>query len=177
MNAEEIVKDLTYQIPPERLIVGKIARPWGTRGQVKIEVLTDFPERFRSGVRLFIGSHSYLCEYVTRPPKSLILKLQGVESVEDALLLRDALLEVPTSEAEVLPEGTYYYYQILGLDVYTSKGEHLGQVADILATGSNDVYVVRGARGEVLVPATPEVIVTVDLSSKHITIEPILGLF
>ena len=176
MNAKEILADLTDQAPPERLIVGKISRPWGTRGQVKIEILTDFPQRFRPGVLLFIGSHSYLCEHVTHPPKSLILKLQGVETVEDAMLLRGAILEVPTTEAEPLPEGAYYYYQILGLDVYTANGENLGQIADILATGSNDVYVVQGPRGEVLVPAIPEVIITLDLLAKRITIEPMLGL-
>jgi 16S rRNA processing protein RimM len=156
--------------------VGQVIRPWGTRGQVKIEVLTDFPQRFRPGVRLLIDDRSYLCEAVTRPPKSLVLKLQGVESPEQAEELRSALLEVPTAEAEPLPEGSYYYYQVLGLEVYTTDGDHLGQVAEILPTGSNDVYVVQGPRGEVLIPATAEVITALDLKAGRITIEPLPGL-
>ena len=162
--------------PPERLVVGQVIRPWGMRGQVKIESFSDFPQRFRPGMRLLIGDQSYLCETVTRPPRSLVLKLQGVESLEEAERLRGAVLEVLIVEAEPLPEGSYYYYQVLGLEVYTVDGDHLGQVTDILPTGSNDVYVVQGSRGEVLVPATAEVITALDLEAGRITIEPLRGL-
>ena len=162
--------------PPERLVIGRIIRPWGHRGQVKVERHTDFPQRFRSGVRFLIGQEEYLCEDVTRPPGALVLKLQGVESPEDAEQLRGALLEVPTSQAEPLPQGTYYYYQVLGLEVHTTGGEFLGRVTEILPTGSNDVYVIQGPRGEVLIPATGEVVTAVDLDAGRITIEPLPGL-
>ena len=176
MNSLDALPNEPSSIPPDRLVVGQVIRPWGTRGQVKIEVLSDFPQRFRPGVRLLIGDRSYLCEAVTRPPKSLVLKLQGVESPEEAGELRGALLEVPIAEAEPLPEDSYYYYQVLGLEVYTTGGDHLGQVTDILPTGSNDVYVVQGPRGEVLVPAIAEVITALDLEAGRITIEPLPGL-
>ncbi len=164
------------RVPPERLIVGRVIRSWGLHGQVKVASDTDFPERFRAGARFLAGNDEYLCEDVTRPSGALVLKLQGVDDPEAAELLRGALLEVPTSQAEPLPEGTYYYHQVLSLDVYTQSGECLGRVVEILPTGSNDVYVVRGPRGEVLIPATSEVVTDLDLDAGRITIEPMPGL-
>ena len=162
--------------PPDRLIVGRIIRAWGLRGQVKVETLTDFPRRFRVGASFFVGEDEYLCEGVMRPSGSLVLKLQGVDTPAQADLLRGASVEVATSQAEPLPEGTYYYYQVIGLEVHTVGGEYLGRVEEILPTGSNDVYVVRGPRGEVLIPATGEVVTAVDLEAGRITIQPMPGL-
>jgi 16S rRNA processing protein RimM len=141
-----------------------------------VEPLSDFPTRFRHGARFWIGEREYLCQGVTRPVGSLVLKLQGVETLGEAEELRGALLEVVREQTDPLPPGAYYHYQVLGLEVFTTGGERLGRVTEILATGSNDVYVVQGPRGEVLIPATREVITAVDLSAGRITITPLPGL-
>ena len=162
--------------PPERLIVGRIVRPWGARGQVKVEPQTDFPERFRRGARFTIGDREYTCHSVVNSPRSLVLKLEGVDSPEAAEALRGALLEVPTAEAPALPEGTYYHYQLIGLEVRTAEGEDLGRVVEVLTTGGTDVYVVHGPRGEVLLPATSEVVASIDLASGRMTVTPLPGM-
>ena len=161
---------------PERLVVARVIRPWGLNGQVKIELLTDFPERFRAGKQYYVGETSYLCRKVSRAAGAIVLQLQGVETREAAAELRGAFLEVPVDEALSLPGDTYYHHQVLGLAVWTTEGEHLGQVDEILTTGSNDVYVVRGPRGEILVPATSDVVISVDLEAGRITVEPVPGL-
>ncbi len=162
--------------PPERLIVGRIVRPWGARGQVKVEPLTDFPERFRRGARFLIGDGEYRCSSVMNAPRNLVLKLDGVDSPDAAEALRGALLEVPTAEAPALPEGTYYHYQLMGLEVRTAEGEELGRVVEVLTTGGTDVYVVHGPRGEVLLPATSEVVASIDLEAGRMTVTPLPGM-
>ena len=162
--------------PPERLIVGRILRPWGARGQVKVEPQTDLPERFRRGARFLVGDREYTCRAVMQSPRSLVLKLEGVDSPEAAEALRGALLEVPTTEAPALPEGTYYHYQLIGLEVRTADGQDLGRVAEVLTTGGADVYVVHGPRGEVLLPATSEVVASVDLDAGSMTVTPLPGM-
>lgn len=162
--------------PPDRLVVGRITGVWGVKGHVKVESLTDNPTRFRSGARLLIGPREYLCEEARRQGRALAVKLQGVETREDAVELRGAVLEIPTGDAPPLPEGAYYHHQVLGLEVWTSEGRLLGRVAEILETGGNDVYVVRGPEGEALIPAIADVVVSVDLQAGRITIDPMPGL-
>lgn len=162
--------------PPERLIVGRIVRPWGAKGQVKVEPLTDFPERFRRGARFLVDEREYTCSSVMSAPRNLVLKLDGVDSPEAAEALRGALLEVPTADAPALPEGTYYHYQLIGLEVRTAEGEELGRVAEVLTTGGTDVYVVHGPLGEVLLPATSEVVASIDLEAGRMTVTPLPGL-
>jgi 16S rRNA processing protein RimM len=103
--------------------------------------------------------------------------LEGCVSREDAEVLRGMDLCLRFEEVASLPEGEYYYWQILGLKVLTEDGEELGEVAQILETGANDVYVVRAADGkEVLLPAIPSVIRHVDLDEGHILVTLLPGL-
>ena len=165
-----------HQQPPERLVVGRITGVWGLKGHVKVESLTHNSTRFHQGASFLIGSDEHLCEDARLQGRSLVVKLQGVETREDAAELRGAILEIPTSDAPPLPEGTYYHHQVLGLEVWTSEGRPLGHVVEILETGGNDVYVVHGPDGETLVPAIADVVVVVDMQAGRITIEPMPGL-
>ena len=101
----------------------------------------------------------------------LVAKLAGVDDREAALALRGAYLQVPIDEAVSLPEGRYYWHQIIGLSVETGEGRTLGTISDILETGSNDVYVVRRDGGELLVPALKTVIRRVDLSAGRMVVD------
>lgn len=100
-----------------------------------------------------------------------ILKLQGIDTREGAEELAGIELEVPVNEVPPLPEGSYYHFQILDMEVWTSAGELLGVVEDILSTGSNDVYVVRRGDGEILVPAIDGVVLDVDVKGGRLTVD------
>ncbi len=161
---------------PESLIVGHILGPVGTKGEVKIRVDTDFPDRFSPGGSVYLDDGALEIES-SRPHKQhLVLKLAGIDTRTEAETLRGRARTVPRSELRSLPEGEYYAFQIIGLDVVTTGGESVGQIVDIMMTASNDVYVVQGDRGEVLIPAIEDVVKSIDLDSRMVVIEAIEGL-
>jgi 16S rRNA processing protein RimM len=163
-------------VPPESLIVGRILAPWGIRGEVKVEVLTDFPERFAPRKVVHLNTRPLEIESCRPHKQHLVVKLATIDSVEDAEKLRGQALTIPNSELSRLPEGQYYTFQIIGLDVLTTEGQYLGQVTDIMATASNDVYIVEGKLGEILIPAIEDVVKSIDLEKGKIIIEAIEGL-
>ena len=163
-------------VPPESLIVGRILAPWGIRGEVKVEVLTDFPERFAPQKVLYLNARPLEIESCRPHKQHLVVKLATIDSVEDTEKLRGQDLTIPSSELSRLPEGQYYTFQLIGLKVLTTDGEHLGQIADIMTTASNDVYIVKGKRGEILIPAIEDVVKSIDLEEGKMVIEAIEGL-
>jgi 16S rRNA processing protein RimM len=107
----------------------------------------------------------------------LLLKLEGVDSVSAAEALRGYWVLVPLEDAHRLPSGSYYIYQLIGLDVYSTQGDHIGKVTDVLTTSANDVYVVRGPgvqdpSGELLVPAIKPVVKGMEIEQGRIVIAP-----
>jgi 16S rRNA processing protein RimM len=156
--------------------VGRIVGPWGLHGDLKVESLTDFPQRFAAGGRVCLGGVAYVIERCRWQRGHALLKLAGIDSATAAEALRHRRLEVPEDELHPLGEGEYYHFQILGLEVRTTTGEVLGRVEQIISTGSNDVYVVRGPRGEVLVPAVDDVVKSVDPAAGRIEVEAVEGL-
>jgi 16S rRNA processing protein RimM len=104
------------------------------------------------------------------------LRLSGIDDREAAAELGGRLLSIPESELEPLPEGQYYRFQLIGLSVVSRDGEELGRVTEVLSTGANDVYVVRGERGELLLPATDEVVREIDLETGRMLIDVLPGL-
>ena len=139
---------------------------------MKVTSLSDFPSRFCPGTVLYVESKALR---ILRSFKSgshfLVLKLQGIDSRQEAEGLRGKLLTVPQKEVPPLPEGSYYHYQLLGLQVHTKEGEYLGRITEILPTGSNDVYVVSHNGSEVLIPALDPVITEVNLEKGIVTVD------
>jgi 16S rRNA processing protein RimM len=156
--------------------VGYILAPWGIRGEVKVEVVTDFPERFAPRKVVYLNARPLEIESCRPHKQHLVVKLATIDSIEDAEKLRGQALTIPSSELSRLPEGQYYTFQLIGLDVLTTEGQYLGQVTDIMATASNDVYIVEGKRGEILIPAIEDVVKSIDLEKGKIIIEAIEGL-
>jgi len=163
-------------VPPESLIVGRILAPWGIRGEVKVEVLTDFPERFAPQKVVYLNARPLEIESCRPHKQHLVVKLDTIDSVEDAERLRGQDLTIPRSELYPLPEGQYYTFQIIGLKVVTTEGKLLGRITEIMTTGSNDVYIVEGKRGEILIPAIEDVVKSIDLAKGKMVIEAIEGL-
>lgn len=158
------------------IAVGQVIAPWGVRGEIKVEVMTDFPDRFSPQQEVYIEGHAVAIERSRWHRGRIILKLATIDSVAAAQELRGRFLEVPQSQLRPLPKDEYYQFQLLGLEVWTTEGELLGRIARILPTGSNDVYEVPSKGGALLIPAIEDVVKSVDLQSGRIVIEAIEGL-
>jgi 16S rRNA processing protein RimM len=164
--------------PPEYLVVGEIVAPFGTRGEVKVLLDTDFPELVLDARSLYVGEPPLRreVEWAQSHQGVVRLKLAGCDDRNAAEALRGLLVQVLAAEAPVPGEGEYYYYQLIGLQVWTDEAEHLGEVVDVLTTGGNEVLVVRGADGEVLLPLIAAVVEEVDLAAGRIRAHMMEGL-
>ena len=165
---------------PRFVAIGRIVQPHGVRGEVSVEVLTDFPERFDTIEVVYLGSASEAEAHQVKTSRwhqdRVLLSFEGYEDRTAAEELRGLLVQVPIEETMPLPEGEYYVHDLIGLDVLTTEGEVLGRVDDILFTGANEVYVVVGPRGQILLPAIADVVERVDLSAGQIVVKLMDGL-
>jgi 16S rRNA processing protein RimM len=168
---------------PRYLVIGRVLRPHGIRGELRVEVVTDYPERLGQYAFFYLAhpdspesARRYPVEKL-RPHKGvLLLKLGGCDDRNAAEALRGLLVQVPFKEAVPLEEGEYYHFQLIGVEVETESGEELGQVVEVLKTGANDVYVVRGVHGEILLPAVENVVFELDLESKRMVVRLLPGM-
>jgi 16S rRNA processing protein RimM len=162
---------------PERLLIGRVAGAFGLRGELKVMIETDFPERFRQLKRVFVGGVQYEAESARLHHGAALLKLRGIDDANRALQLQRCDVEVALEDAVVLPAGRYFVYQIEGLRVETISGEALGVIGAVWQTGANDVYqVITPDRTEILLPAIPQVVKSVDLERGLMIVELLDGL-
>ncbi|MFY9269991.1 MAG: ribosome maturation factor RimM [Candidatus Manganitrophaceae bacterium] len=163
------------------ITIGRVLKSVGLRGELKISPLTDFPERFDSLEEVLIETKEgqtdlYRIEGVRHGPPFVYLHLAGLTSVEMAQSLAGGVLLIPDEKRIPLPKGSYYHFEIEGLDVYLEDGVFLGKVDEIIRTGSNDVYVVRQGGKEYLIPALVSVVRKISLSEGKMVISPMNGL-
>ncbi len=160
----------------EYFTIGQVLAPWGLEGKLKVEVITDFPHRLAPRSQFYVDRQPMTIAGTSWHKGKAIIKLEGIDSVEQAEKLRGKTLEIHHRQLETLPEGQYYHFQLIGLEVWTTEGKRLGKVIRVLSAPSNDNYVVGGEKGEILIPAIEDVVKSVDLESGRITIEAIEGL-
>ena len=160
----------------EFITIGKILAPWGLKGKLTVEVATDFPQRFAPSSKVYINRQPMTIDSTDWHKGKAIVKLNAIDSIEDAEKRQGQLVEIHHSQLYPLPEGQYYHFQLIGLEVWTTQGELLGNITEILTTPSNDSYVVSGAKGEILIPAIEDVIKSIDLDKGCLVIELIEGL-
>lgn len=160
---------------PGYFVVGKIVGAHGVRGELKVSLQTDNPERFRPGARLLLESEEepVPVEVVSaRPHKGMMLvRLASVSDRSAAEILQWRKLLIPEAEAMPLGEDENYAHDLMGLNVETEDGEALGEIAEILFTPANDVYIVRGPGGELLLPALRDVVLRVDLEAGKMLVK------
>ncbi len=165
---------------PKYLIIGRVLKPWGVHGEMKIAILTEFPERFASLRQVLLGedakSFSVDSARLLGGGTAALLKFKGIDSPEDAEPLRDLLVQVPVEDAVKLPKGKLYLYQLIGLRVTTTDGQALGEIAEVLDTGANDVYVVKDGAREILIPAIEDVVKEIDLERGEVVVQLMEGL-
>lgn len=163
----------------EMAVIGKIVKPYGVHGELKVRPYSDFPERVRSLTRVFLETGGTDKAYQVRDAfihgRFWVLSLIGISTPEAAAQLKGVLVKIPLSERVPLPEGSYYLDELIGLKVYTVNGVLLGTVSEILQTGSNDVYVVDRAgspegTGQLLIPALKTVVVGIDPALKRMEV-------
>jgi 16S rRNA processing protein RimM len=160
----------------EFIAVGHILASYGVKGKLKVKIETDFPQRFTPGAKVYINRQPMTIDSAEWHSGKLVIKLNTIDSREDAQKLQGKTVEIYRSQVHSLPEGQYYHFQLIGLEVWTTQGEFLGNITEILATESNDNYVVRGTKGEILIPAIEDVVKSIDLDKGCLVIEPITGL-
>lgn len=164
----------------QMITIGEISKPHKQNGAVKTLILSDFPERFLELERVFLEKGSEIkrvfVEDVQFHKNFAIIKFKEINTYEDAQKLAGFFLKLPEEEAVELPEGHYYIYQLLGMEVFTDTDEYLGQLVDIITTGSNDIYVVHQGKKEILLPATHEVVKVIDLNQGRMIVHLLDGL-
>ena len=163
---------------PRYLVIGRVAKPWGVRGEVKVEVMTDFPDRFSLLRKIYLGPEAvpFALEGFRLHQGAALLKLKGCHDRTTVEKLRGQWVQIPIEEAVSLEQDEYYEYQIVGLAVWTADGEYLGTVDEIISTGANDVYVVRGEGREALIPAIEDVVLKINLAQGQLVVELMEGL-
>ena len=161
--------------------IGQIVNTYGIKGFVKVVPYTDDIKRFEELKSVYIEQKSKITEVFIEEVKYsknlVLLKIKGIESIEEAERYKNAILKIERKDAAKLPEDTYFIVDLIGLDVYTLDGENLGKLEDIFKTGSNDVYVVKNELGkQILLPAIGSVIKQIDLSHGKIIVNLLEGL-
>lgn len=165
-------------------MLGEVLRPHGVRGELRIRLLTDYPERIAKLKTIYLADKP---EPETVAPYEVqgmrmngdygLLRLETITTREAADRLRGLYLLVDLANAVPLDEGEFYLYQLIGLQVQTVEGETVGTLVEVLETGANDVYIVDSPRyGEVLIPVTPETIVKTDVAAGQVIVNLPAGL-
>ena len=161
------------------LEAGQIVGTHGVRGEVRVQVWCDSPEQFAGFRHLYWDDAGRQpVSFKARPHKQMALvKLEGVDTVEAAQVLRGRMLYVDRRDIK-LPRGSYLVQDLIGLAVVDADtGETYGTLTDVSQTGANAVYHMTTPRGEVLIPAIPDVIVSIDTKRDILRLRPMKGLF
>jgi len=164
---------------PRYLAVGRVLRPHGVHGELKVEILTDFPEHLTDVATVYIGpqQRAYTLTHVRSHGKALLLTLKECPDRNTAEMLRGTLVHIAFNNAVPLEDEEYYHFQVIGLQVKTEEGTHLGEVVDVLqAPGANDVFVIQGPDGEVLLPVIKEVVLDLNFETGQVLVHLLPGL-
>lgn len=171
--------------PPDWLTVGNVIKPQGLRGEVRVKPVTDFPDRRFAPKSVLTLFHSNLASSLevtvvsSRSHKGIyVIKFRNFDSVEQVEPLRGAELAIPAEQAHELEEHAYYFHEIIGCDVFTTTGENIGTIKEILQPGANDVWVVKREQGQkdLYLPYIADVVKQVLPEQKRVTIEWMEGL-
>jgi 16S rRNA processing protein RimM len=159
--------------PPEAdLRIGLVRSAHGVKGAVRVELLTDFPDRFAPGHEVKVGGRRLRVARSSEQPDGLLVAFEGIDDRNTAEELVGAYCTVPLEEARAVPADRYYHFQLVGLRVFdTRSARELGQVAEVLTYPANDVLRVTNGTNEVLIPMIRSVVRAIAPSEGRITVE------
>jgi 16S rRNA processing protein RimM len=160
------------------IAIGHVAALFGVKGEVKVTLATDFPQRFQRLETVYLGPEARPIRLISSRPHqdSLLVLLDGYFDRTTSEALLGQWLQIPESDLLPLDEGEHYVFQLIGLRVRTTDGRDLGVIAEILSTPANEVFVVQGAAGEVLVPYINDIVAEERLDVGEIIVHPMPGL-
>lgn len=154
----------------ERLVVGRVVKPHGIRGEVSIEVLSDAPDRFDPGSKMRARDVDVVVA-TSRPHQGrLLVRFEGIEDRNGAEDLRGALLTIAESEAQLLGEWSFYPHDLHGCIVADEDGTVIGTMVRVEESPANDLWVVDAGGREVLIPAVRAIVAAVDVEARRITV-------
>ncbi len=165
-------------VEPAYVLIGRLQKSHGVRGEITLRLMTDFPERIRRGKVIYVGTEFQPNKITGTRWKNdlLLLKLEGFDNPESVRELVGKDVFSAVKDLPSLPAGKYYHHQLIGMRVFEGD-EDLGVLAAIMETGANDVYIIDQADGsELLIPAIPEVILKIDLEQKRMDVHLLEGL-
>ena len=169
------VRRRTPQRTPDEgfVAVGRVLAPFGLKGELKVQPLTDNPRRLAPRSRLWAGPQKVTVAAIREAQGHTYLTLKGFNDRTSVEPFRHALLQIPESELPPLAEGEFYRYQLIGLTVVDRDGATIGVLEEIIETGgANDVYRVRGDTGDILLPALDDVVMSIDLDAGRMVVDP-----
>lgn len=166
---------------PNLLEIGQIVNSYGIKGFLKVVPFTDDVTRYDNLKTIYIEKNKKLQEMEIEEVKYhknlVLLKLKGIDDINDTLQFKNCYIKIDRKDAVDLPKDTYFIVDLIGMEVYTDEGKLLGELVDVFPTGSNDVYVVKDELGkQILLPAIGETIKNVDVSNKKMIVHLMEGL-
>ena len=161
--------------------IGFIRKPHGLQGYLRVQSLSDVPDRFTDLNQISIEFHDGHREThdieTCRPDRdTLLMKFKGIDTPEEVARLRGAYLQVPLTQAAPLPEGTFYVFEMIGSKVVSEEEEAIGVVREVISMPANDIIVVDTPAGELLVPAIQDIVLKISPEEERIVIRLIPGL-
>jgi 16S rRNA processing protein RimM len=157
--------------PTEPVVVGTISGTHGRAGAVRVDPQSDIANRFMVGSELFINGIAHTVDSSQPSGRGIIIKLDKINDLDHAATLKGSLITIPSHHLEALPDGSYYYYEIIGINVWEESGVYIGKISEIISTGCNDVYVIKDSLGhERLIPALDDVLLSVVPQKKQMVV-------
>ncbi|TLY36194.1 MAG: 16S rRNA processing protein RimM [Nitrospirae bacterium] len=172
----------THKERSDMVAIGKVLGVHGLRGDVRVQSYSDVPGRFEGLRKVTMlnprtGARTLVVQGVRSTPSGYLVNFEGIDTPEAAASLVGAILQIPQQPLAPLSDDRYYECDLLGMEVRTEEGLVVGALTDILSTTSNAIFVVRGAEGsEHLIPATKEIVRTIDVPHRMMTVRQMAGL-
>lgn len=164
-----------------RLEVGKIINTHGLRGEVKVVTWTDYPEVFEEIAYVWVkqrgGEERLDIKNIKYQKNNIIVKFSQINSIEEAEAYKNLILLADREQMPPLPEGMNYIVDLIGLEVVDENGERIGEIADVLNTGANDIYdVKREGKRNLLLPVIDDCVLRIDMENRRVTVHIMEGL-
>ncbi|WP_234121132.1 ribosome maturation factor RimM [Clostridium hydrogenum] len=154
--------------------VGQIINTHGVNGELKVRPLTDDIKRFRKLKTVHIEDEVKIIKWCKIQPDKVILKIEGIDSIEEATKLKNKYIKVTREEAVKLKENQYFIADIKGCSVFDENRNYLGKVYDVISTRNNDVYWIKEDKKEdLLVPVLKTIIMKIDIENSEIVIKAV----
>ena len=164
-------KSKNFHASHDSVLVGRVLGAWGLAGDLKIESHSDYSERFSTGSILQLDGQSVRITKSHQHKSHRIIKFDLINSRTHAESFRGMSLTISSDDLNTLPEGAYYHFQMIGIEIWTDDDTNLGYLKEILSTGANDVYIVgSNAKPDILIPALKSVVKKIDIENKKMVV-------